>query len=145
VSRSIDRAPDGSPLSAETVIRAVAPNGQYGDGDGYCSISEFTGKRGNDPKLENSMRATATTRAKNRAIADLVGMGEVSAEEVTGGGNAPQEAGPPHGPRMTRRRSSRPTRSSRSLATVVAPNRRTGQIKKEAEGSTCRTSRRGRW
>jgi len=69
---------------AEVVARAIAPNGQVQDGDGYCSIDEdrFSGPKGNKSKLENDLRATATTRAKNRAISDLVGMGEVSAEEA---------------------------------------------------------------
>jgi hypothetical protein len=56
------------------------------DGDGYCTIDEFTGKRAKNPKLENDLRGTAATRAKNRAISDLVGMGEVSAEEISPGG-----------------------------------------------------------
>jgi hypothetical protein len=91
VSMEVARDEEGSPIRAECIARAAAPNGQVQDADGYCSISEFTGKRADDVKLENTLRATATTRAKNRAIADLVGMGEVSAEEV-------QSAGPPFGP-----------------------------------------------
>lgn len=98
VSRSVERDESGKVLRAETVIRVIAPNGQVGEADGYCSLDEFTGQRANDVKLENTLRATATTRAKNRAIADLVGMGEVSAEEVQDGGDAPDPAhkfGPP--------------------------------------------------
>ena len=96
VSISILRDERGKPERAECIARALAPNGQIQDADGYCSIEEFTGKRASDPKIENTLRATATTRAKNRAIADLVGMGEVSAEEMenVGGGNS----GPPFGP-----------------------------------------------
>jgi hypothetical protein len=83
VSSEVERDDRGNPVRAEVWIRAVAPNGQYGDGDGYCSSDEkrFQSRRGKQ-KLENDLRTTATTRAKNRAIADLVGMGEVSAEEV---------------------------------------------------------------
>jgi hypothetical protein len=70
-------------VRAEIWIRAVAPNGQFGDGDGYCSLDEGRFKsRSGRQKLENDLRITATTRAKNRATADLVGMGEVSAEEI---------------------------------------------------------------
>lgn len=83
VEISVERDENGKSTRAECVARAKAPNGQVQDADGYCSIDEFTGKRADDKKLENTLRATATTRAKNRAIADLVGMGEVSAEEVT--------------------------------------------------------------
>jgi len=88
----VEREPDGTPLRAEVWIRAVAPNGQYGDGDGYCSAEEgrFKGWRGRQ-KLENDLRATAATRAKNRATADLVGMGEVSAEEISPAGEADDE------------------------------------------------------
>lgn len=59
--------------------RAIAPNGQYCEGDGYCDIWE----KGYANSYHNA-RATAHTRAKNRAISDLVGGGEVSAEEITG-------------------------------------------------------------
>jgi hypothetical protein len=83
VHSRVERDEDGSPVRAEVWIRAVAPNGQYGDGDGYCSADEvrFKSWKGRQ-KLENDLRSTATTRAKNRATADLVGMGEVSAEEI---------------------------------------------------------------
>lgn len=93
VSRTIERDVNGSPVRAEAVYRATAPNGQVQDGDGYCSVDEprFTSAKGRT-KLENDLRATATTRAKNRAISDLVGMGEVSAEEVDAGH---EEAAPP--------------------------------------------------
>jgi hypothetical protein len=89
VHSRVERDEDGTPARAEVWIRAVAPNGQYGDGDGYSSADEgrFKSWRGRQ-KLENDLRATATTRAKNRAIADLVGMGEVSAEEIIPGGDS---------------------------------------------------------
>lgn len=86
VNISVLRDEEGKPTRAECIARATAPNGQVHDGDGYCTIDEFTGKRADDVKLENTLRATATTRAKNRAISDLVGMGEVSSEEVVAGG-----------------------------------------------------------
>jgi hypothetical protein len=90
----VERDRDGRPLRATAIVRAIAPNGQSGDGDGYCSADEsrFAKEKGRQ-KLENDLRATATTRAKNRAISDLVGMGEVSAEERTAGGG--DADGPP--------------------------------------------------
>ena len=93
VHSRVERDEDGTPVRAEVWIRAVAPNGQYGDGDGYCSAEEgrFRSWRGRQ-KLENDLRATATTRAKNRAIADLVGMGEVSAEEIAPAGEEDEHA-----------------------------------------------------
>jgi hypothetical protein len=83
----VERDENGQPCRAEVWARAIAPSGRSMDGDGYCSVDEerFSGPRGNRSKLENDLRATATTRAMNRAISGLVGMGEVSAEEVSGG------------------------------------------------------------
>jgi hypothetical protein len=88
VHSRVERDEAGSAVRAEVWIRAVAPNGQFGDGDGYCSSDEgrFRSRRGRQ-KLENDLRTTATTRAKNRATADLVGMGEVSAEEIEPAGD----------------------------------------------------------
>lgn len=87
VSVRVLRDDTGGPVRAEAICRAIAPNGQVQDGDGYCAIDEdrFTSERANVSKIENDLRATATTRAKNRAISDLVGMGEVSAEEADAG------------------------------------------------------------
>lgn len=67
-----------SPIYGYSVVyRAIAPNGQSVEGDGLCMSNERPGMRRHD------VRATAHTRAKNRAISDLVGGGEVSAEEVS--------------------------------------------------------------
>lgn len=84
----VERAEDGSVLRAHVVARAVAPNGRHADGDGYCDVSESR-FADNKAKLENDLRGTATTRAVNRAVSNLVGMGEVSAEEVNAGGRTP--------------------------------------------------------
>lgn len=58
------------------IYRAIAPNGQSMDGDGMMVYGE------KGQTIEHNIRAIAHTRAKNRAISDLVGGGEVSAEEV---------------------------------------------------------------
>lgn len=93
VEDGVERDPEGNPVRAWAVYRAAHPNGQSQDGDGYCSVDESRFSRsGGRQKLENDLRATATTRAKNRAISDLVGMGEVSAEEVGVMGTAQQPA-----------------------------------------------------
>jgi len=47
-------------------------------GEGSCSTREK-----NRDLSEHDARATAHTRAKNRAISDLIGFGQVSAEELT--------------------------------------------------------------
>lgn len=61
-------------------IRAAFPNGRYEDGDGYCDSVEM--RQGNIAPSRHNVRAKAYTRAKNRATADLLGTGEVSAEEL---------------------------------------------------------------
>ena len=80
-------------ISATFVVRATAPNGRYGMGTASCSI--FDKIKAKDKEMpsnfelrkrfnnaENDVIGTAHTRAKSRAISDLVGMGEVSAEEM---------------------------------------------------------------
>lgn len=102
---------DGAESPTWTVTyRAIASGGQFQDATGYCSWAESMGAgrvnsalataekktvadtwtqekadqyvSGQKAKLEHDIRATAETRAKNRAISDLVGGGEVSAEEM---------------------------------------------------------------
>lgn len=85
ISEEVERDPNGRILRSKHTARATAPSGRVMEADGYCTADEFTGRRANNPKLENDLRGTAATRAKNRAISDLVGMGEVSAEEVAPG------------------------------------------------------------
>ena len=63
------------------IYRAIAPNGCFADADGHCDIWE----KGRANSYHNA-KAAAHTRAKNRAISDLVGGGEVSAEEMHGYG-----------------------------------------------------------
>jgi hypothetical protein len=63
----------------EVAVRAIAPNGRYADAVGSCASNE---RRFAHP--DHDVRAVAHTRAKNRAVADLVGGGEVSAEELEG-------------------------------------------------------------
>jgi hypothetical protein len=64
----------------EVTVRAIAPNGRYADAVGSCSSTERRFAH-----LDHDVRATAHTRGKNRAVADLVGGGEVSAEEMLDG------------------------------------------------------------
>lgn len=68
------------------VYRAIAENGAYVDADGHADIWEK-----GYPNSYHNAKATAGTRAKNRAISDLVGGGEESAEEVTGRNEAAAE------------------------------------------------------
>lgn len=72
-------------------VRAITPSGIYQDSDGACSsrkafFSKKYGKRV-DPEEEDII-LMAQTVAINRAISDLVGGGEVSAEEMYGRENS---------------------------------------------------------
>lgn len=63
-------------------VRAIhLGTGAFQEGDGSCSFDEKRSKR--QPATLHNIRAHAVTRAKNRAILDLVGFGEVTAEEIS--------------------------------------------------------------
>jgi hypothetical protein len=67
------------------VYRAIhLPSGRYADAVGSASKREIAGKRKvkEDQVSEHDARALAQTRAFNRAISNLVGGGEISAEEI---------------------------------------------------------------
>lgn len=83
LSLHIRRGDDGEIISASAMVRARHPNGRQEDGDGACSITEprFKNPSGRQ-KAEHDIPATAVTRARNRAISNLIGFGSVSAEEV---------------------------------------------------------------
>jgi len=76
------RAVEGDPAGVRTAfyvqVRASSKTGRHVDGVASCSSRE----PGRTSALEHVLYATAYTRAANRAIADLVAAGEVSAEEV---------------------------------------------------------------
>ena len=83
-------------ISAKFVVKATLPNGRYGMGVGVCSIYDKINKKDKEEpspfelrqrftNAEHDVTSTAHTRAKSRAISDLVGGGEVSAEELEGG------------------------------------------------------------
>jgi hypothetical protein len=74
--------------------RATAPNGRTDTGDGACAASEK--ERGRMKATAHNVRSHAHTRAYNRAVSNLVGFGEVSAEEVerpSGGDKAANDSG----------------------------------------------------
>jgi len=85
IDRDIHTTDEGAIVFAEFVVRATAPNGRSVDGWGAASVAEKGNPSGKAlGKLMHDIPATAETRAKNRACADLFGLGEVSAEEVDG-------------------------------------------------------------
>lgn len=65
------------------VYRATAPNGAHADGDGACMAKEkYSQKKGWSEATVHNVRSMAHTRAFARAVSNLVGFGEVSAEEI---------------------------------------------------------------
>jgi hypothetical protein len=101
VTEQLDRDDKGQPIRAHAVVRATHPNGRFADGSGRCSIDESRFKTpGGRAKAENDISGTAATRATNRAISNLVGFGQVSAEEVDGAGPT-TSAALPYGPEGT--------------------------------------------
>lgn len=69
-------------IKVEVTVTTVAPSGKASVGVGVCSAEE---RKFTHP--DHDIKATAFTRALNRSISDLVGWGEVSAEEVLSGGD----------------------------------------------------------
>ncbi len=61
----------------EITVRATSPSWRYSEACASCASNEKEFSH-----LENDVRATAQTRWTNRAIADLIGSWEVSAEEL---------------------------------------------------------------
>ena len=64
--------------------RAIAPNGRISEEIASCDSTEF---QGNIKFSVHNLETKAATRAINRAISNLVGGGEVSAEEIEQGEN----------------------------------------------------------
>ena len=80
-------------ISARYEVIATLPNGRHGVGTGGASIFDKVKKddekeptpfelRKRFTNAEHDIISTAHTRAKSRAISDLIGAGEVSAEEL---------------------------------------------------------------
>lgn len=89
------REPDTQQIITSKVwVKCTAPNGRSTVGVGICSIyDKITNKDMSQPSnfilrqrfsnAEHDIPSTAHTRAKNRAISDMIGAGEVSAEEMS--------------------------------------------------------------
>jgi len=82
IDKIVERGEDGKIQYADFVVRATAPSGRYAEAWASCSRSERAFSHDQD------IAATAQTRAENRAISDLIGAGEVSAEEMAKPGRA---------------------------------------------------------
>ncbi len=77
----VDTGPEGitKGFTAYAVATASAPWGQSWSDVGACGSDEARGRR--EITIADAI-ATAMTRASNRAVSNLIAMGEVSAEEV---------------------------------------------------------------
>ena len=76
---SVEHEKIGDIYVVRVKARAVAPNGRVSEEIAACDSSEFRGSIA--PSIHN-IETKAATRAINRAISNLVGGGEVSAEEL---------------------------------------------------------------
>lgn len=72
----------GENFIATVTVKALGPWGQSAEAVGACATDEATGRR--TITIADAV-ATAETRATNRAISNLIAMGEVSAEEMSKG------------------------------------------------------------
>ena len=113
VSKEIIRDECHRIISAHYEVKAMLPNGRTAYGVGSCSIWDKISKKDErEPtpfelrkrftNAEHDIIGTAHTRAKSRAIADLIGAGEVSAEELEGAVMGKKSKGPrakPKGPK----------------------------------------------
>lgn len=72
--------PDGS-FSFDVTYKAIAPNGRSVTGDGSANSREHS----DEDNTRHNVRGTAHTRSFNRAVSNLIGGGEVSAEEAEQG------------------------------------------------------------
>ena len=78
VDKEFTLGKNGETREAYYCIRATLPNGRTVESDGSCSRHE----KGKANATSHTIRSTAKTRATNRAISELIGAGEVSAEEL---------------------------------------------------------------
>lgn len=109
INKELIRDENGRIVTAEYEVKATAPNGRNLPGVGACSIwdkaheydkvnkkGQVTCKGPCDGRKhfthpEHDIPTTAYTRAVNRAISDMIGAGEVSAEEISTTNNQSQK------------------------------------------------------
>jgi hypothetical protein len=75
------------------IARAIAPNGRISEEVGICDSTEF--QKGRLKFSYHNIETKATTRAINRSISNLVGGGELSAEEIIEGPEEIEEKSAP--------------------------------------------------
>lgn len=80
LEKEIIKDEEGRVNEASFLVKVWSPDGRSAEGWGNCSI--FENRRFS--KVNHDIPSTAMTRAINRAVSDLIGAGEVSAEEMEG-------------------------------------------------------------
>ena len=120
-------------ISARYEVKATLPNGRHGVGTGSASIyDKITKKDTVEPtpfelrqrftNAEHDITSTAHTRAKSRAISDLIGAGEVSAEELSGAGIAkPSKPVKPVKPTSSKPKPNKPVTNNANLGNKPKP------------------------
>ena len=88
VSRELQRTKTGSINEAYYCVCATLPNGRSVESDALCSRKE----KGKSKVSDHAIMSTAKTRATNRAIAELIGAGETSGDEMTSDYQAIEES-----------------------------------------------------
>lgn len=79
IEKTVERGKNGQVKEAYYRVRASLPNGQrVVEADASCDVWE----KGKSKASGHDLRTTAETRATNRAIAKLIGAGEVSSDEI---------------------------------------------------------------
>ena len=79
VEKELIQTKTGRINEAYYCVRATLPNGRSVESDALCNRSE----KGKSNIKDHDIMSIAKTRATNRAIAELIGAGEVSSEEIT--------------------------------------------------------------
>jgi len=126
VNLTVHTDEDGRVVRAEFTIRATAPNGRHEDGYGAASLRERT-----FTKPDHDIPATAETRARNRACANLFAFGELTAEEMSDDGASGGSS-----PRVSHTAASQPappTSSPRPVGKHLVPLKRTPRDEAEPD------------
>lgn len=131
-------------ISARYEVKATLPNGRHGVGTGSASIFDKISKK--DTKeptpfelrqrytnAEHDITSTAHTRAKSRAISDLIGAGEVSAEELSGLGVKPKAPVKPVAPKHTKHQSKVPNTSTMGNKPTPSPSKPKPEVEEAIE------------
>ena len=118
---SEQRVDDGDDWGITVTYVARAQNGRTATGDGACSASEKAERQ----RTLHNVRSHAHTRAYNRAVSNLVGFGEVSAEEIHIMGESADESADRR-PRVSPRQSSAspPTPAEKAVGPQESKQRR---------------------